>query len=337
MATVLGQTPRDLDARDRQILRLVQRDATLAQAEIARQVGLSTAAVHERLKKLEASGVIRRWTAVVDPAAVGVQVTAFVEVFLEHPRFEPAFLERLRELDEVLECHHVTGEFSLLLKVRVRDMEALQHLLLEQLGSHRGRAPDAHGRGALDREGRDVHRPRTAGRETAMTTTMTTMAAGKVHDTLGRHMLADGYDMVLDMEQEPRPPPLGRAPRPLVPRHVLVLRHAAAGDEPSRSWRTRRSARSCSRAALVNPTNSDIYTVEFAEFVETFGRVGIPSYLPHAFFVAGGALGVENALKAAIDWKVRRNFREGLRAGAGAPDRPLPRGVPRPHRATRCR
>jgi len=138
MPTVLGQPPRDLDARDRQILRLVQQDATLAQAEIARQVGLSTAAVHERLKKLEASGVIRRWTAVVDPAAVGVQVTAFVEVFLEHPRFERAFLGRLRELDQVLECHHVTGEFSLLLKVRVRDMAGLQHLLLEQLGSHEG-------------------------------------------------------------------------------------------------------------------------------------------------------------------------------------------------------
>jgi L-lysine 6-transaminase len=71
------------------------------------------------------------------------------------------------------------------------------------------------------------------------------------------------------------------------------------------------------RAALANPTNSDIYTVEFAEFVETFGRVGIPSYLPYAFFVAGGALGVENALKAAMDWKVRRNFRKGHREEKG--------------------
>jgi Lrp/AsnC family leucine-responsive transcriptional regulator len=138
MRLALGQPQRDLDSRDRHILRLVQQDATLAQAEIARQVGLSTAAVHERLKKLEASGVIRRWTALVDPAAVGVQVTAFVEVFLEHPRFERDFLKRLRQLDEVLECHHVTGEFSLLLKVRVRDITALQHLLLEQLGSHEG-------------------------------------------------------------------------------------------------------------------------------------------------------------------------------------------------------
>src|SRR5512144_1220681 len=105
---------RELDATDRRILGLVQKDASLAQAEIARRVGLSTAAVHERLKKLEAAGVIRRWTAVVDPRAVGAEITAFVEVFLENPRAERTFLERLKELDEVLECHHVTGEFSLI-------------------------------------------------------------------------------------------------------------------------------------------------------------------------------------------------------------------------------
>ena len=127
-----------LDAKDRRILQLVQRDGKLAQSEIAKKVGLSTAAVNERLRKLEASGVIRRWTAIVTPAAVGAGVTAFVEVFMEHPRFEAGFLKRVMGLDEVLECHHVTGEFSLLLKVRVADMESLQSLLLEQLGAHEG-------------------------------------------------------------------------------------------------------------------------------------------------------------------------------------------------------
>src|SRR5512138_2230753 len=97
---------RNLDAKDRQILHLVQKDATLAQSEIAAKVGLSTAAVHERLKKLEAGGVIRRWTAVVDPRALGAEITAFVEVFLENPRAEHGFIDRLLTLDEVLECHH---------------------------------------------------------------------------------------------------------------------------------------------------------------------------------------------------------------------------------------
>jgi Lrp/AsnC family leucine-responsive transcriptional regulator len=129
---------RQLDTKDRRILELVQHDATLAQAEIARRVGLSTAAVNERLKKLRHAGVIRRFTAIVDPAAVGATITAFVEVFLEHPRFEAGFLAHVLQLREVLECHHITGEFSLLLKVRVRDMRALQRLLLGGLSARKG-------------------------------------------------------------------------------------------------------------------------------------------------------------------------------------------------------
>src|SRR5690349_1366852 len=129
---------RELDDTDRRILALVQKDASLAQAEIGKRVGLSTAAVHERVKKLEAAGVIKRWTAVVDAIAVGAQVCAFVEVFFEHPRFEKGFLERVKKLDAVQECHHITGEFSLLLKVRVADMPSLQTLLLEQLSGQEG-------------------------------------------------------------------------------------------------------------------------------------------------------------------------------------------------------
>lgn len=64
-------------------------------------------------------------------------------------------------------------------------------------------------------------------------------------------------------------------------------------------------------AALTNPSNSDVYTTQYAQFVDTFSRVGIPDYLPHAFFIAGGSLAVENALKVAMDWKVQRNFQKG--------------------------
>ena len=137
MATQTNGT-QTIDLRDRKILALVQRDAKLAQAEIARRVGLSTAAVNERLHKLEAAGFLRRYVAVVDPKAVGAGIAAFVEVFIEHPRHEPEFIEVVRGLDEVQECHHITGEFSLLLKVRVADMPALQTLLLEQLSGHEG-------------------------------------------------------------------------------------------------------------------------------------------------------------------------------------------------------
>ena len=65
------------------------------------------------------------------------------------------------------------------------------------------------------------------------------------------------------------------------------------------------------------PSNSDIYTTEQAEFLETFARVALPTYLPHVFFVDGGTLGVENALKAAFDWKVKKNFRKGYKEEKG--------------------
>ncbi len=134
----IAKSTRRLDRKDLRILALVQRDGKLVQAEIARRVGLSTAAVNERLKKLEQAGVIRRYAALVDPAAVGASMAAFVEVFIEHPRHERAFIERMLGLDEVQECHYVSGEFSLLLKVRVRDVEALQELLLRRLNGLEG-------------------------------------------------------------------------------------------------------------------------------------------------------------------------------------------------------
>jgi L-lysine 6-transaminase len=64
-------------------------------------------------------------------------------------------------------------------------------------------------------------------------------------------------------------------------------------------------------AALYKPTLSDIYNIQYAEFVEKFSNTAIPEYLPHAFFIEGGALGVENALKVAFDWKVRKNMEKG--------------------------
>jgi L-lysine 6-transaminase len=140
--------------------------------------------------------------------------------------------------------------------------------------------------------------------------TTTTIEPATVHETLGRHMLADGYDMVLDVDRsQGRRLWDARRQRSVLDMFSFFatapvgLNHPKTADPAFRE--------KLLRAALSNPTNSDIYTVEFAEFVDTFGRVGIPPYLPYAFFVAGGTLGVENALKAAMDWKVRRNFRKG--------------------------
>ena len=129
---------RTLDARDYQVLGLLQADAKLPQAEIAGRIGLSLAAVNERIKKLERQGFVRRYVALLDDQKVGLDVTAFVEVFLEHPRHERAFVELMQNLDEVMECHYVTGEFSCLLKVRVPDRQALRKLVLDRINGLRG-------------------------------------------------------------------------------------------------------------------------------------------------------------------------------------------------------
>ncbi len=142
------------------------------------------------------------------------------------------------------------------------------------------------------------------------------IAAADVHATLGRHMLADGYDIVLDLEKSQGrrlyDAKSGRTFLDLFSFFATLpvgFNHPRLKDESFLAKLT--------RAALVNPTNSDIYTSEMAEFVDTFGRVGKPDYLPHLFLIAGGTLGVENAIKAAMDWKVRRNMRKGLREERG--------------------
>jgi L-lysine 6-transaminase len=142
------------------------------------------------------------------------------------------------------------------------------------------------------------------------------IAPGDVHAVLARHMLADGYDMVLDLDRSQGrrlwDARRGRSVLDMFSFFATLpvgLNHPALKDADFLAQLT--------RAALANPANSDIYTVEMAEFVDTFGRVAQPAYLPHAFFVAGGALGVENALKAAFDWKVRRNFRRGSKVEKG--------------------
>nr|BCX01165.1 MAG: L-lysine 6-transaminase [Bacteroidota bacterium] len=145
----------------------------------------------------------------------------------------------------------------------------------------------------------------------------TRIAPEEVHRILGRHILVDGFDLVLDLEQSHTPylhdKLSGRdyldfftffASSPLGLNHPKVV-----GDEAflERLLRT----------ALANPSNSDIYTEEYALFVDTFSRIAIPDFLPHAFFISGGTLAVENALKVAFDWKVRKNFAKGYRYEKG--------------------
>ena len=138
-----------------------------------------------------------------------------------------------------------------------------------------------------------------------------------VRDVLNKHILADGYDMVLDLEKSK-----GAYLHDSISgndyldfftffaSNPLGMNHEKLAADPD-------FVQTIGKAALNKPSNSDVYTEEMAHFVETFSRVGIPDYMPYAFFVSGGALAVENALKVAFDWKVQKNFEKGYRKEKG--------------------
>jgi len=133
---------------------------------------------------------------------------------------------------------------------------------------------------------------------------------GEVHSCLGKKILVDGLSLVFDLERS----------------HGSWVHDACTGDEyldffacfasspigyNHPKLTTDEFKAKLARTAVNKPTNSDVYSVEMAEFVNTFGRVAVPEEFAYLFFIEGGALAVENALKTAFDWKVRKNLAAG--------------------------
>lgn len=136
------------------------------------------------------------------------------------------------------------------------------------------------------------------------------ISAENVHDILRTRMLVDGFDLVLDLKNS----------------HGLTLVDEKTGDEyldffsffasnplgmNHPKMNTNEFKEELAIAAMNKPSNSDIYTTEMAKFVDVFSRVAVPDCMKHLFFIEGGALAVENGLKVAFDWKVRKNFIKG--------------------------
>ena len=117
-----------LDRMDRKILGALVVDATRGYADLGREVGLSAPAVHERVKKLKAAGVIRRISAAIDGPAVGRPLLVFIHVATNNWGHSEA-IDRLSELPELEEMHSVTGDTSMILKVRLANTDALEALL----------------------------------------------------------------------------------------------------------------------------------------------------------------------------------------------------------------
>ena len=122
-----------MDTADQRIVQRLQEDARATQAELAREVGLSQPAVAERIRKLEERGVITGYTAKVDATRLGKDITAFIGVNIEHPRYFEQFAEAVLQMEDVLECHRVAGEDSYLLKVKTANTGTLDDLLVGAL------------------------------------------------------------------------------------------------------------------------------------------------------------------------------------------------------------
>jgi Lrp/AsnC family leucine-responsive transcriptional regulator len=118
-----------VDAIDTQILQFLQVNARETQAEIARAVGLAPSAVLERIRKLEARGIIKGYVTQLDPKALGLGLLAFVAVRSEEACSEDRIALSLGEFPEVLEVHHVAGDDCYLVKIRARDAEHLGQIL----------------------------------------------------------------------------------------------------------------------------------------------------------------------------------------------------------------
>nr|WP_172672213.1 Lrp/AsnC family transcriptional regulator [Variovorax paradoxus] len=124
-----------LDRIDVRILALLQENGRMSNLELAEAIGLSPAQCSRRHHRLEEGGVIARYEARLRPAALGLQVTAFVHIGMErgHMRDLKLFRQTLAGMPEVLECHSVTGDVDYVLKVIARDLEGLNVFLTERL------------------------------------------------------------------------------------------------------------------------------------------------------------------------------------------------------------
>ena len=117
-----------MDVTDYRIIEILQKDGRISMKDLGKIVGLTSPAVSERVKRLEESGVIEGYKAIVNPDALGRVIKAFIHISLPSDKYEP-FLETARKDPRIVECHHITGDDCSLLKVIVKDMYELESVI----------------------------------------------------------------------------------------------------------------------------------------------------------------------------------------------------------------
>lgn len=122
-----------IDGIDKKILRHLMSDARKPILEIARHIGISGAAIHQRLRKLEASGLLSGSKFIINPKALGYTTMAYIGIFLDKAMSNPRAVAALEKIPEVLECHYTTGNWSILIKVLCLDNEHLMQVLNKKI------------------------------------------------------------------------------------------------------------------------------------------------------------------------------------------------------------
>ena len=128
----------EIDGIDKKILRALMEDARTPILEIARNVGISGAAIHQRLRKLEKSGLISGSKFVINPKVLGYTTMVYIGIFLDKAMSNPEVVMQLKKIPEVLECHYTSGNWSLFVKVLCKDNTHLMHLLNKDIQSISG-------------------------------------------------------------------------------------------------------------------------------------------------------------------------------------------------------
>ena len=122
-----------LDTTDRKILRFLIKNARTPFLEIARECGISGAAIHQRIKKLEDMGVIQGSRLVVAPKSLGFDVCAFISIRVSDITQQQDTVERLKEIPEIVECHYITGSYNLMVKLYCIDNEHLMRTIFDKI------------------------------------------------------------------------------------------------------------------------------------------------------------------------------------------------------------
>ena len=127
-----------IDGIDKKILRALMEDARTPILQIARGVGISGAAIHQRLRKLEKSGLISGSKFIIDPKILGYTTMAYVGIYLDKAVSNPEAVKQLKKIPEVIECHYTTGHWSIFIKILSKNNEHLMHLLNTEVQSIKG-------------------------------------------------------------------------------------------------------------------------------------------------------------------------------------------------------